>query len=511
MLLVLVLHLSFQSSQDLCDLVLAFLHDQVHLLSVWIDPEECRRLQLAIPRSIKTVLSMFHLDPFVHRYLVCPQCYALAKPRVRGDGGRVSVNTPLEEEVVCQHRETAASPPCHTRMTRCTIKGKKEIHRPIKEYYHQDMFEWMGRFICRPQIEETLRQRKAEFQARKAKSQEHRDTVHPSPGTVQDFLESPGIEGFAWPDGQSWYQCANNEYRIFFYLSGDGFNPFSNREAKQTATSTGLYLFCGNLPLEERYKPENVYLVGIIPGPDKPSTSQINYYTSLLVDDLLKFWEGGVKYTRTSYCPEGALVRVAGVPVVSDALAARQMSGYSSITSQFFCTFCWLPISLIENFQKSSWPPRDLASHKFWAEQWKDAPDEETRLKNFTAHGIRYTPFLRLPYFNPITFTIVDTMHNLFLGLLQRHCRSIWGMDLSLEDGDGSIVSRKKAPSVPSVQRMNAARRALEFRDWETLGRTRKYVLWYLCLELDLRRGGKKRDLVRELIGWVSISSPCVL
>lgn len=153
---------------------------------------------------------------------------------------------------------------------------------------------------------------------------------------------------------------------------------------------------------------------------------------------------------------------------------------------------------------KSSWPVRSLTAHRFWAEQWRDAEDETTRLQIFEAHGIRWTPLLKLPYFDPIRFTVVDTMHNFFLGLLQRHCRGIWGMDLGLEDGDGTAKPRKTAPSQPSEERMQEARTALEFNDQARLAQSTKHVLWFLCLELDLRRGGKKRDLVRALLSWVS-------
>lgn len=506
LVLILVLHLTFNSSQDLCDIVLAFLHDQIRILSPIIGANESNALLKAIPRSVKTVLSLFDLEPTVNRYIVCPKCYA---PYPLSDKDSKSIKSELR----CEHRTTPASLPCGEKMTRCTSKNARDVHRPIKEYYHQDMREWVGRFICRPEIELTLRKRREEFQRRKTAAgqrQDGDDDQDPGPLTY-DILDSPTIEGFKWPDGRTWYDCPDNEYRLFFYVTADGFNPLSNGKGGQTASSTAIYLFCANLPLEERHKPENVYLVGVIPGPGKPCGSQINHYISLLVDDLEPSYDPGVQYSRTHHCPGGALVRTAAAPIVSDGVAAREMSGYSSITSRFFCTFCWLPISHIENFVKSSWPSRDLFSHRYWAELWKEAPDEQTQADILSAHGIRYTPFLRLPYFNPITFTIVDTMHNFFLGLLHRHCREIWGMDLRLEESDGERDASKSPPPVPSVPRMQAARRAVEFNDHAALAKMGVPVLWYLCLELDLRRGGNKRDLLRELQTWVfhSIHSLC--
>ncbi|KAJ2911877.1 hypothetical protein MD484_g8541, partial [Candolleomyces efflorescens] len=321
-----------------------------------------------------------------------------------------------------------------------------------------------------------LDNRKAAFQQTRASIPE-----------IYDILESEGIQQFSWPDGKPFYDCPNDEFRLFFALSGDGFNPLFNKEAKQTATSTGLYLFCLNLPLEERQKPENVYLAGVIPGPDKPSGTQINHYISLIVDDFLPFWNTGVQYTHTRKRPAGALCRAAIVPVLADALGVRQICGYGSVTSKFFCTLCWLPLSDVENFTKSSWPTRDLESHRFWAERWQEAGTSVYREKLVDDHGIRYTPLLRLPYFDPPKYAVVDTMHNLLTGLLQRHCRNIWGMNLEIEDGDGEFPPGTTPPAPPSDHAMRETRRALEFGDITQLTKARKESLWYLCLDLGLR------------------------
>ena len=40
-------------------------------------------------------------------------------------------------------------------------------------------------------------------------------------------------------------------------------------------------------------------------------------------------------------------------------------------------------------------------------------------------HGVRYSILLALPYFDPIRFTAIDSMHNLFLGT-GKHIFSLW-------------------------------------------------------------------------------------
>ena len=41
-------------------------------------------------------------------------------------------------------------------------------------------------------------------------------------------------------------------------------------------------------------------------------------------------------------------------------------------------------------------------------------------------YGVRYTELVRLEYFDAITFTIIDPMHNLFLGTAKAMLKSIW-------------------------------------------------------------------------------------
>jgi hypothetical protein len=41
-----------------------------------------------------------------------------------------------------------------------------------------------------------------------------------------------------------------------------------------------------------RYKPENLFLVGVIPGPREPSAEEVGHFLEPFVDMLDKLWEG---------------------------------------------------------------------------------------------------------------------------------------------------------------------------------------------------------------------------
>lgn len=106
-----------------------------------------------------------------------------------------------------------------------------------------------------------------------------------------------------------------------------------------------------------------MYLAGIIPGPGKPSLTEINHFLKLLVADLKDLWNPGVYFSCTARYGDGRLVCAALVPTICDTLGARQIVGIGSATSQFFCTFCYLPIQEIKNFDHTTWPPHNPTFH----------------------------------------------------------------------------------------------------------------------------------------------------
>ncbi|KIJ28230.1 hypothetical protein M422DRAFT_82668, partial [Sphaerobolus stellatus SS14] len=62
---------------------------------------------------------------------------------------------------------------------------------------------------------------------------------------------------------------------------------------------------CLNIPPLLRYKWENIYVAGIIPGPHEPSLEEVDHYLRPLVDAFLELWEPGVFFSHTRSCPSG--------------------------------------------------------------------------------------------------------------------------------------------------------------------------------------------------------------
>ncbi|KAI0055508.1 hypothetical protein BV25DRAFT_1815452 [Artomyces pyxidatus] len=174
-----------------------------------------------------------------------------------------------------------------------------------------------------------------------------------------------------------------------------------------------------------------MFLVGIIPGPKEPKKHQINHLLAPLVDDLIRFYKTGVQYSRTPNHDEGRRVRCAVVPVICDLPASRQIAGFASASHTLFCSYCYLHLQDMDNFDPEAWGERTYEDHMQHAMEWKNASSEAARTALFGASGVRYSELLRLPYWDPTRYTVIDTMHSLFLGNLKRHISDVWGMDIN--------------------------------------------------------------------------------
>ena len=71
-------------------------------------------------------------------------------------------------------------------------------------------------------------------------------------------------------------------HNIGLLLNCDWFQPY-----KHSQYSVGvLYLIILNLPGSIRFKPENIIIASIIPGPSEPSYNEMNSFLRPLVKEL---------------------------------------------------------------------------------------------------------------------------------------------------------------------------------------------------------------------------------
>ncbi|EJD51435.1 hypothetical protein AURDEDRAFT_56960 [Auricularia subglabra TFB-10046 SS5] len=65
------------------------------------------------------------------------------------------------------------------------------------------------------------------------------------------------------------------------------------------------------------------------------------------------------------------------------------------------------------------------------AEAHRDCLTAKGRADIKRSNGIAWSQLLRLPYWDPTRFTVVDAMHNLLLGLIQYHIRRVWKVEMA--------------------------------------------------------------------------------
>ncbi|KAF9455221.1 hypothetical protein BDZ94DRAFT_1148659, partial [Collybia nuda] len=159
----------------------------------------------------------------------------------------------------------------------------------------------------------------------------------------------------------------------------------------------------------------------------KPSVAQTNHALQLVVNDLLEFWEHGVYFSRTYKHRLGRLFKAMLVPLIADMVAVRQVIGLPiSTTAHYFCTFCDLDYDDIDIINREEWPLKDATEFRQFATLWKEAQLETHQKEIFQAFGVRWSALLDLPYWNPVLFSVIDSMHALDLNLFQNHVRNIF-------------------------------------------------------------------------------------
>ncbi|KAJ3899604.1 hypothetical protein F5879DRAFT_781923, partial [Lentinula edodes] len=477
----LIIYIKFQTPVRQMRVILALLRCIVRALKKRSEAHPPSQIPSRIPKDIHTIVDCYDLDPTLHAFVACPNCYALSPltdHELKIAESLYQANQPLP---VCDEKSHPDSAPCGTTLWRTRRIDRRTFVTPIRKQVFQDLKEWIGRIVATPGTEDAIAQ--------------HQQSPSPADGDPErDFVDSKTFRQFKGSDGQPYAipqtgPSGSPDLRLVTSLGFDAFNPFHSKTAHAI----------------------NMFLLTVMTG--KPSQHHINFTLRKLVKQLLPFWEG-VFYVRTARYLLGRRVFIALIPAVCDTEGAHQLSGFASHSHTYFCRRCLLQIGDIHNLVPETWLMRDSAQHRELALKWKEASTEEERQKIYDEYGIRWSELLELPYWDPVLFTIIDDMHFAQLGLFETHLRDIWQIDHKSVGGDAS-----SAPSVMRPAPIFAFTRDIAFENLKSkildfsgkppsLGKPKLQTLKALCQDLGIHYNSidSKRILAARIMEYVCLS-----
>lgn len=285
---------------------------------------------------------------------------------------------------------------------------------PIRKYAVQDLYSWLAHLFSREGIEQALEQTALKSQS-----------PYDASADMFDIQDSRIWKEFLDTRGDQFNAHSGN---VTFGMFTDGINPFGSRQAGKHVSVTFIIMVCMSLPVSLRYRPENIFLAGIAPGPKEPSLEQVNWILRPVVEQLKRLWTSGLRLSKTYEHPQGRLIHAALLPFFADLPALRRSLGFASHNARRMCSYCLLPRKEIKNIDMKTWPPRDLDEHRRWAKKSRNATTLGEKKKIREDQGVRYTVMLELPYWDILQYHVVDSMHNLLLGLLKWNCQRFWQM-----------------------------------------------------------------------------------
>jgi len=195
---------------------------------------------------------------------------------------------------------------------------------------------------------------------------------------------------------------------------------------------------CLNLPKDIWYKPKNLYLAGIIPGPKQPSLENLNHYLWPLINDLVPVWDQGIQFSRMANHSEGRLTRSAIALVICDLPTAHHVAAFASIGSHFFCSACnCYHKTNYARVDFQNWVLCDKDELHQYAEQWKDATTSAKHEWIFKEYGVHYLKLWWLPYWDPARQIVINSMYCILEGLVQHHTHNL----LRLTTGDTTATN----------------------------------------------------------------------
>jgi hypothetical protein len=367
-----------------------------------------------IPLSKPTVLQKLGLENDFSEEICCPECFKLYPiPQIpKKKGEKITELTTTFRTVFYSESKKflkKVGPEvqfCNTKLMDVEKTGD-EIMKiiPTQTFTFQTLKAWLTHKLWLPGFEALL--------------DSNLKHENPSNGRMDDVWDGSVWKNLVGPQDSD-ETFTSKPGHLVFSLYVDWFNPYGNKSGGKSVSLGAVALVCLNLPLAERYKIENIYLFGVIPGPKEPKVDQMNNILEPLVKEMLDFWKG-VWFTKTIGFPKGRLIFAAIFPLIGDLPAIRKTAGFASHAATRFCSLCEITIHQSDVIGINKFEPKTHEAHMERVKRWEEATDHATREDIATKEGARSSILNKLPYWRPVEHCGIEIMHVLLLGNLKDH------------------------------------------------------------------------------------------
>ena len=312
-----------------------------------------RRMLDRFPRDVRTVERALRLDPETTMYAVCPVCNFVIAPKRVIEGLRVGEFSPK-----CPYRTFPSDDVCGAQVTKAKVESGQSVRVPIKPFLIHDLNSFIGRLISRPGILTSL------FEGMCCRRLQ----------ILKDVKDGSVLADIKTGSGEPFMDPSTDELRLAWSLAFDSFNPYFNKASGKASSCGAIIMACLNLPPHLRYKQENLFLVGIIPGPKEPPNDTINHFLRPIIDTLEHSYEHGTRFTGIKLYPNGIVSRSVIAVLIGDQPASRKVAGLASHSHRVYCTsHVDHTRSNINEISRERWVARTDHEHRKKAEAWKNA------------------------------------------------------------------------------------------------------------------------------------------
>ena len=309
----------FKISKNAIDCLLEFLKYFLKILGTAFQSEKLVEVGAEIPMSLKALYKTLDVKDSFINYVVCPSCHSIYEfdDCISYGVNQSKVSKHCSHIAYPHHPRPSYRRVCNTVLLK-RVRTKSGYCLQAKVTYpYMPLKTSVGKIVARKNILDSCEKWRT------------RCEKMPS-GYLGDIYDGNVWKFFHSDDGNNFLQ---SPYCLLLALNVDWFEPFE----RGIYAVGAIYLTILNLPRSIRYKPENIILVGIIPGPKEPKHT-INSYLTPLVYELQEAWADG--FRLPTWYQNIITVKLALACIACDIPATRKACGFLSHNATLGCNKC---------------------------------------------------------------------------------------------------------------------------------------------------------------------------